>query len=102
MPFLLSLTKPYSGCRTNIQVLTFSSILLSLEPIVFVPLSFMRSTEDKNGAKKNIIQTLYKHTCALRLQDNNKLTATLRTTKGSNYSKTWCGVEECESRKCNE
>lgn len=55
-----------------IQVLTFSSILLSLEPIVFMPLSFMRSKGEKNGAKKNIIKTLHKHKCALRLQDNNK------------------------------
>lgn len=72
MSFLLTLAKPCSGCRTNIQVLTLSSILLSLKPIVFVPLSFKRSTEDKNRAKKNIIKTLHKHECALRLQHNNK------------------------------
>ncbi len=57
---------------SNIQALTLSSILLSLEPIVFMPLSFMRSKGDKNGAKKNIIKALHKHECALRLQDNNK------------------------------
>lgn len=52
MSFLVSLAKSLSGFSTNIQALTFSSILLSLEPIVFVPLSFKRSAENKKGAKK--------------------------------------------------